>query len=78
MNWALPPVHGGKPMPMIEPMLASAVDVSTPSSRHFWVSSASANSMRSIMSCRGGCDEPDLNVSRKPGHNPDRLPSAYS
>ncbi len=27
MNCAEPPVYGGKPMPMIEPMLASAVDV---------------------------------------------------
>ena len=73
MYWAVPPVHGGKPMPMIEPMLASAVDVSTPSSRHFWVSSASANSIRSIMSCSGGCDVPERNVSRRPGHSPDPL-----
>ena len=65
-------------MPMMDPMLASAVDVSTPSSRHFWVSSASANSIRSIMSCSGGCEEPDLNVSRRPGQSPVRLPSTYS
>nr|VTO99416.1 hypothetical protein BIN_B_01927 [Mycobacterium kansasii] len=63
---------------MIDPMFASAVDVSTPSSRHFWVSRASANSIRSIMSCSGGADVPDLNVSRSPGHKPVRLPSTYS
>ena len=65
-------------MPMIEPMLASAVDVSTPSSMHFCVSIASANSIRSIMSCSGGSEVPDLNVSRRPGHSLVRLPSTYS
>ena len=71
-------MYGGKPMPMIEPMFASAVDVSTPSSMHFWVSSASANSIRSIMSCSGSSVVPDLNVSARPGHRPVRLPSTYS
>ncbi len=63
-------------MPMIEPMLASAVDVMTPSSKHFWVSMASMNSMRSIRSCSGGVAEPDLKWSRSPCHRPVRLPSA--
>src|ERR1700742_1195349 len=67
MNCAEPPVYGGNPIPMIEPMLASAVDVSTPSSRHFWVSSASANNIRSIMSCSGMLALPDLHVSRSLG-----------
>ena len=38
MNWAAPPVIAGKPMPMIEPMLAAAADSMTPSSKHFAVS----------------------------------------
>ena len=78
MYCAAPPVHGGNPMPMMEPMLASAVVVITPSSKHFWVSSASANSIRSIMSCKGGVEEPELNVSRRPGQSWVRLPSVYS
>ena len=37
-NWIAPPVQGGKPMPKIEPMFASAVLVSTPSARQRAVS----------------------------------------
>ncbi|SKU28441.1 Uncharacterised protein [Mycobacteroides abscessus subsp. abscessus] len=66
-------------MPKIEPMLASAVDVSTPSSKHFCVSMASANNMRSMRSCSGGLAGSAplrvLNVSRRPGHSSVRLPS---
>ena len=65
-------------MPMIEPMLASAVVVNTSSSMHFCVSSASANSIRSIMSRNGISVVPELKVSFRPGHSPTRLPSVYS
>jgi hypothetical protein len=65
-------------MPKIESMLQSADEVMTPSSMHFCFSIASANSIRSIMSCNGRVDEPELNVSRSPDHRPVRLPSAYS
>ena len=79
MNWAAPPVFGGKPMPMIDPMLAAAADSMTPSSKHFAVSSASANSIRSFMSRSGICCSATGNSPARPGQSPCRLPdSSYS
>ena len=65
---------------MIEPMLASATDSITPSSRHLTVSSASMKSIRSSRS-RSEIEDGSStggNASRRPGHRPVRLPSAYS
>src|SRR5690606_25706457 len=50
MYCSTPPVHAGKPIPKIEPILASATDVNTPSSTHRTDSRASANSIRSCRS----------------------------
>ena len=74
MNCAAPPVFGGKPMPMIEPMLAAAADSITPSSKHFAVSSASTKSSRSFTSSNGTCSSATGNVSASPFHRPSRLP----
>ena len=76
MNWAAPPVIGGKPMPMIEPMFAAAADSMTPSSKHFAVSSASANSIRSLMSRNGSCFSATGNSSERPGQMEPRLPDS--
>jgi hypothetical protein len=66
-------------MPKIEPMLASAAEVSTPSSTQCTVSIASANSMRSWRSTNGISFVPDLKASRTPDHTPTRLPwASYS
>ena len=67
-------------MPMIEPMLASAIDSMTPSSTHLTLSMAS---MKSIRSCRSRSEivlgsATGGNASRRPGHSRVRLPSAYS
>ena len=66
MNWVAPPVLGGKPMPMIEPMLAAADEVMTPSSKHLAVSSASMNSSRSFMSWSGICSSATGNSRASP------------
>lgn len=68
-------------MPKMEPMLASATEVSTPSSRSLTVSRASEKSMRSCMSLKGtvskGISEPArVKCSRRPGHREVRLPSS--
>ena len=79
MYCAAPPVLGGNPIPMIEPMLAAAADSMTPSSKHFAVSSASAKSIRSFTSRSGGWSPVTGNASARPGHSPRRLPaSSYS
>jgi hypothetical protein len=52
MNCSAPPVQAGKPMPKIEPMLASCTVVSTPSLRQRAVSTAWRYSRRSFTSCR--------------------------
>ena len=65
-------------MPMMEPMLASATEVRTPSSRQRTVSSASEKSIRSFMSSKGIVGSPGAcaKCSRRPGHSPARLPSS--
>jgi hypothetical protein len=77
MNCAAPPVHGRE---------ADAHDRADVGVRGrgdhalveaLLVSSASANSIRSIMSCSGGREVPDLKVSQA-GHSRVRLPSTYS
>jgi len=79
MNWAAPPVFGGKPMPMIDPMLAAADDSMTPSSKHRAVSIASANSIRSFTSANGGWSTAGGKASARPGQRPWRRPfSSYS
>lgn len=75
MYWRTPPVQPGNPIPKIEPMLASATDVSTPSSSSLTVSSASENSIRSCMSSKGIRASSRVKCSRSPGHSPARLPS---
>ena len=69
MYCSTPPVHAGKPMPMIEPMLASAVCTITPSSTQRADSTASMTSIRSSSSCRSTCrrvtrDREDLGQAR--------------
>src|SRR5690554_6723324 len=76
MYCSTPPVHAGKPIPKIEPMLASATDVSTPSSTHRTDSRASANSIRSCRSVKGTSAVPELNSSRRPAHRPSRRPDS--
>ncbi|KQU53312.1 hypothetical protein ASG84_24315 [Rhodococcus sp. Leaf278] len=71
-----PPVHEGKPMPSKDPMFASATLVSTPSSRHLTASIASANSIRSCMSRKGMCVEPESNDVRTPGQIPVLVPDS--
>ena len=61
-------------MPKMEPMLASGTERSTPSSKHFTVSSASANSMRSFRSSNEKSVEAARSARRRPGHRPVRLP----
>src|SRR5690606_11983127 len=78
MNCTTPPVHAGKPMPKIEPMLASATVLITPSSKHRTVSTAWENRNRSFRSSNGTSPDPESNASRSPGHRPTRLPSRYS
>jgi hypothetical protein len=75
-----PPVQPGKPMPMIEPMFASATVSMTPSSRHLTDSSASMNSIRSSRSRSAIVDGSSTTgkASRRPFQRPERLPSAYS
>ena len=73
MNCAAPPVIGGKPMPMIEPMLAAAADSITPSSKHFAVSSASTKSSRSLTSSNGSCS---LGATGKVSARPDQSRAA--
>jgi DNA-binding LacI/PurR family transcriptional regulator len=55
MNCSAPPWKGAKPQPKIEPMLPSATDLSTPSSRQRTASLACANIRRSISSFCSGC-----------------------
>ena len=76
MYWITPPVQPGKPMPKMEPMLASATEVSTPSSKQRTVSSASEKSIRSCMSMNGTSASGLAKCSRSPGHSPVRLPSS--
>ncbi len=76
MYWIAPPVQAGKPMPMMEPMLASATDVSTPSSKQRTVSSASEKSIRSFMSVKGISAPGFVKCSRRPGHRRVRFPSS--
>ncbi len=63
-------------MPMIEPMLAAAADSMTPSSKHFAVSSASANSIRSLTSWNGSCSAAIGNSSERPDQIEPRLPAS--
>ena len=66
-------------MPKMEPMLASATDVSTLSSRQRTVSRASEKSIRSFMSRKGTSWPVFVKCSRRPGQSLARLPSsAYS
>ncbi len=66
-------------MPMMEPMLASAIEVSTPSSRQRTVSRASEKSIRSFMSMNGMSASGLAKCSRRPGQMPARLPlSSYA
>ena len=80
MYCSTPPDQPGKPIPKIEPTLASATDSITPSSRHLTVSIDSMN----IIRCSRSVSDSELgsstggNASRSPGHSLVRLPSAYS
>ncbi len=65
-------------MPRMEPMLASATEVSTFSSRQRTESMASENSIRSFMSSNGISAPSRTKCSRRPGHSRVRFPSAYS
>ncbi len=71
-----PPVQAGKPMPWMEPTLASATLVSTPLSRQSMLSRASAKSMRSWRSRSGRVRRPEPYRSRTPGQMPSRLPES--
>ena len=61
-------------MPMIEPMLAAAAEVMTPSSKHFAVSIASMKSIRSRTSRIGTCCSATGKCSASPGHSVVRRP----
>ena len=74
MAWIAPPSMGGKPMPKIEPMLASGTVRSTPSSRQRTVSIDIEKIRRSLMSWNGGCSSATGNISARPAQRPVRLP----
>lgn len=63
-------------MPMMDPMLASATEMRTFSSRQRTLSSASEKSIRSFMSSKGTSASGLAKCSRSPGHSPARLPSS--
>ena len=81
MYCSTPPDQAGKPIPKIEPMLASATDSITPSSTHLTLSIDSMNIIRSSRSRSAICDGSSTvgHRSRRPFHRPVRLPaSSYS
>ena len=72
-----PPVQPGKPMPMMEPMLASATEVSTPSSRQPHRVQRLREEHPLLHVLEGDARRPArVKCSRRPGHSPVRLPSS--